>query len=186
MSELAGSHGPASFGLVHGVRLRSHPVGYGAMNFVNLLSLERIRCGVHVTSKKRSLEALSTLLAQAEGEPTQRSIFEHLIGRERLGSTGLGKGVALPHARIDGLDEARSALIKLDQSVDFDAIDKQPVDLLFALAVPKHFSDEHLRILAALAELFSDQVFCERLRNSQSAEAMYQQIMHWQPSPRDS
>lgn len=163
-----------------GARLRSRLLGHGAMNFVNLLVPERIRCGVHVTSKKRSLEVLSVLLAQAEGEPTDRTIFEHLIGRERLGSTGLGKGVALPHARVDGIDEARGALIKLDQPVDFDAIDKQPVDLLFALVVPKHFTDEHLRILAALAELFSDHMFCERLRRSQTVEELYRHITHWQ------
>lgn len=156
------------------------------MNFVNLLLPERIRCGVHVTSKKRCLEVLGALLAQAEGEPMDRAIFEHLIGRERLGSTGLGKGVALPHARVDGIDQARSALIKLDQPVDFDAIDKQPVDLLFALIVPKHFTDEHLRILAGLAELFSDHAFCERLRNSQSAEEMYQHIIDLQTNPRGS
>lgn len=156
------------------------------MNFVNLLSSERVRCGIHVTSKKRSLEVLSVLLAQTEGEPTDRTIFEHLIGRERLGSTGLGKGVALPHARVDGIDEARGALIKLDQSVDFDAIDKQPVDLLFALVVPRHFTDEHLRILAALAELFSDHSFCERLRSSQTAEELYQHVLHWQANQRGS
>ncbi|MCO6441485.1 MAG: PTS IIA-like nitrogen regulatory protein PtsN [Nitrococcus mobilis] len=150
------------------------------MNVVNLLVPERIRCGVHVTSKKRSLEVLSVLLAQTEGGPTDRTIFEHLIGRERLGSTGLGKGVALPHARVDGISETRGALIRLDQPVDFDAIDKQPVDLLFALIVPKHFTDEHLRVLAALAELFSDHAFCERLRSSQSVEEMYQHIVRWQ------
>lgn len=154
------------------------------MNFVKLLSPERIRCGVHVTSKKRSLEVLSTLLTQTEDEPAQRTVFEHLIGRERLGSTGLGRGVALPHARVDGIADARGALIKLDQSIDFDAIDKQPVDLLFALVVPKHFTDEHLRILAALAELFSDHVFCERLRSSQSAEELYRHIM--QANQQDS
>ncbi len=150
------------------------------MNVVNLLVPERIRCGVHVTSKKRSLEVLSALLAQTEDEPTDRIIFEHLIGRERLGSTGLGKGVALPHARVDGISETRGALIRLDQAVDFDAIDKQPVDLLFALIVPKHFTDEHLRVLAALAELFSDHSFCERLRSSQSVEEIYQHIVRWQ------
>ncbi|MDN5848721.1 MAG: PTS IIA-like nitrogen regulatory protein PtsN [Nitrococcus sp.] len=158
------------------------------MNFVNLLFPERIRCGVHVTSKNRCLEVLGALLAQTEGEGERmdRTIFEHLIGRERLGSTGLGKGVALPHARVDSIDEARSALIKLDQPVDFDAIDKQPVDLLFALIVPKHFTDEHLRILAALAELFSDHAFCGRLRASQTAEEMYRHIIDLQTNPRDS
>ncbi|MDN5870452.1 MAG: PTS IIA-like nitrogen regulatory protein PtsN [Nitrococcus sp.] len=156
------------------------------MNFFNLLVPERIRCGVHVTSKKHCLEVLGALLAQAEDEPMDRTILEHLMGRERLGSTGLGKGVALPHARVDGIDEARSALIKLDQPVDFDAIDKQPVDLLFALIVPKHFTDEHLRILAALAELFSDHAFCERLRASQTSEEIYQHILNLQATPRDS
>ena len=167
-------------GTARGERLRFRPLGHWTMNVVNLLVPERIRCGVHVTSKKRSLEVLSALLAPTTGEPSERTIFEHLIGRERLGSTGLGKGVALPHARVDGISETLGALIRLDQPIDFDAIDKQPVDLLFALIVPKHFTDEHLRILAALAELFSDHAFCERLRNSQSEEEIYQHISRWQ------
>ncbi|WP_440996857.1 PTS IIA-like nitrogen regulatory protein PtsN [Arhodomonas sp. SL1] len=146
------------------------------MNIAALLSPERVRFGAHATSKKRSLELLAELLDQDPEKPGSRSIFESLIGRERLGSTGLGRGVALPHARIAGLEAPVAAVLNLDSGVDFDAIDRQPVDLLFALLVPEHSTDEHLRILATLAEMFSDSAFCEQLRASGSDEALYERI----------
>ncbi len=148
------------------------------MNISNLLAPELIRCRAAATSKKRTLELLSELLT---GDPADdratRSVFEALVGRERLGSTGLGKGVALPHARIADLQAPTAALVSLAGPVEFDAMDRQAVDLLFALLVPEHCTDEHLRILAALAELFSDRSFCEALRASETREAMYDCVM---------
>jgi len=88
-----------------------------------------------------------------------RPIFDSLIGRERLGSTGLGHGVALPHGRFNQSQRAVGAFVKLKKGVDFDAIDRQPVDLVFGLLVPDHYTDEHLKILAYLAEMFSDRAF---------------------------
>lgn len=148
------------------------------MNIAHLLAPELIRSRATATSKKRTLELLSELLTGVNpSDPATRVVFEALIGRERLGSTGLGRGVALPHARIADLQAPTAALVSLAEPVDFDAMDRQPVDLLFALLVPEHCTDEHLRILAALAELFSRQDFCEALRASESAEAMYQLIV---------
>ncbi|MCS4504742.1 Nitrogen regulatory protein [wastewater metagenome] len=146
------------------------------MNIAALLSPERVRYGAHATSKKRSLELLSELLNEDATGPDTRSIFESLIGRERLGSTGLGRGVALPHARLPGLDAPVAAVLNLDTGVDFDAVDRQPVDLLFALLVPEESTDEHLRILATLAEMFSDTAFCEHLRASGTDRSLYEQV----------
>ena len=148
------------------------------MNIINLLTPERMRSGARVNSKKRSLELLSELITGNEADPATRAIFESLIGRERLGSTGLGKGVALPHARVAGIEQPIGALVHLQTPIDFDAIDKQPVDLLFALVVPEHSTDEHLRILANLAEMFSDQPFCDQLRQSETPEEMYRHLAH--------
>lgn len=150
------------------------------MNIASLLTPERIRAGANATSKKRTLELLSELLTGDAGDPSTRNVFESLIGRERLGATGLGRGVALPHARVSTVDQPTAALVRLAEPVDFDAIDKQRVDLLFALLVPEASTDEHLRILRALAEMFRDEQFCERLRASESAEEMYRLVTEWQ------
>lgn len=150
------------------------------MKIVDLLTTERIRIDADIGSKKRALEVLSEMLSDTAADTPAGAIFNKLIGRERLGSTGLGHGVALPHARIEQRGEARGALIKLSDGIDFDAFDRQPVDLLFALIVPEHFTDEHLQILANLAELFSDQDLRRDLRRADSPEAIYQRLLAWQ------
>lgn len=156
------------------------------MNPAELLTPDRVRCGAELSSKKRVLEALGELLEPEEGgpsEPTAQQVFESLIGRERLGSTGLGKGVALPHARAAGIERPVAALMTLRQPVAFDAIDHQPVDVVLALLVPEQSVDEHLRILSSLAELFSDTELCERLRQCTSAQELYHELESWQPRP---
>lgn len=150
------------------------------MKIVDLLTTDRIRTDLEVGSKKRALEVLSEMLAGDTGEVSASAVFNKLIGRERLGSTGLGHGVALPHARIQRSGQACGALIRLQRGIDFDAFDRQPVDLLFALVVPEHFTDEHLQILASLAELFSDQELCRDLRQADSPEAVYQRLVEWE------
>jgi PTS system nitrogen regulatory IIA component len=149
------------------------------MRIPELLSPERIACQRACSSKKRSLELLSKLLADALPEFTDGEIFDSLIGRERLGSTGLGNGVALPHGRINGLREPMAALVVLSDGIDFDAIDSKPVDLLFALLVPQESTDEHLKILARLAEMFSDKQFCSELRHCENNEQCYKLIENW-------
>ena len=145
------------------------------MELTRLLSAERTRCGVTVTSKKRALERLSEQLMAdiPAGSEATRNIFEGLTVRERLGSTGLGRGVALPHTRSPDIESSRAALIRLSTPISFDAADRQPVDLLLALLVPEHSNDEHLRILARLAELFRDEMLCDRLRNCGSDAELY-------------
>lgn len=144
------------------------------MKIADLIVPERISCDNESRSKKKVLEALSALLVTDTPDISQDEIFKSLISRERLGSTGLGHGVALPHARLPGREQAIGAFIKLEQGVDFDAIDNQPTDLLFSLLVPDHFTDEHLDILAQLAKTFSDEAFCEALRKSETREQLYE------------
>ncbi len=152
------------------------------MNIADLITAERVTCNVGVTSKKRTLEVLGELIAKGQTDFTGREIFDSLIGRERLGSTGLGHGVALPHGRLSESRIAIGAFVKAAQGVDFDAIDQQPVDLVFALLVPEHFTDEHLRILSHLAEMFSDQAFCEKLRAADSDQMLFEHLIGWKPS----
>ncbi len=151
------------------------------MNLGELIVPERVVCRTDVASKKRALELLGELLATAEPGLDNRIVFDSLLGRERLGSTGLGHGVALPHGRLSNTPRTIGAVVKLAQGVDFDALDQQPVDLLFALVVPEHCTDEHLKILAYLAEMFSNQDFCEQLRAAADNDDLYQQLVAWRP-----
>ena len=130
----------------------------------DLLSPERIRCDVHSSSKKRLLEIISRELARNSDDLNQREVFESLCARERLGSTGLGKGVAIPHGRVKGSQDVQASFIRLKKPLPFDAIDGEPVDLLFAIAVPENCNEDHLKLLAQVAELFSDPDLLMELR----------------------
>jgi PTS system nitrogen regulatory IIA component len=143
------------------------------MRISDILSADRVACRLNVSSKKGALEELAQMIAS--GAPTLGSaeIFESLIARERLGSTGLGHGVAIPHGRLKNSDQTLGAFALLARAVDYDAIDQQPVDLLFALTVPQHSTDEHLEILARLAEMFSDAELVARLRNESTAAGLF-------------
>jgi PTS system nitrogen regulatory IIA component len=144
------------------------------MNISELLHPECVHCCPEVGSKKRLLEDISELLARKAPQLSQTEIFESLINREKLGSTGLGKGVAIPHGRMAALDRAVCAFIKLGTPVDFDATDDQPVDMVFALLVPENSTEEHLQILSTIAELFSNERFCASMRQCTNDECVYQ------------
>lgn len=146
------------------------------MQLADFLSPQRIICGSEASSKKRALEQLSELLADDQENASATDIFESLISRERLGGTGIGYGVAIPHGRLKNCDHASAAFIQLRQPIDFDAIDKQPVDLLFALVVPEESTEDHLKLLAMLAGIFNDDKFRQQARECQNGEAM-QQLM---------
>lgn len=153
------------------------------MEITELLSADRIVCGCAVSSKKRALEAVSSLLAEAtEIELSEIDIFDGLLARERLGSTGLGHGVAIPHGRFKDVTQALGVFIKFDKAIDFDAIDGEPVDLVFALMVPQESTEEHLQLLASLAEMFSDATIRDRLRQSNSSAEIESIIRDWRSS----
>lgn len=144
-----------------------------------LISVDRIICNVEVSSKKRALEVISELFGRSLKQMPTHKIFESLINRERLGSTGLGNGVAIPHTRMEEIEQACGVMVKLKEGIDFGAIDNQPVDIMFSLLVPEHYTDEHLQILAELAEMFSDTEMCSSIRECESAEPVYQILCDW-------
>lgn len=150
------------------------------MQLSEIININRIKCNINVQSKKRALEALSELVAQGHNQLDPDDIFDSLISRERLGATGVGYGIAIPHGRIKNCQEITGAFIQLDNGIDFDAIDNQPVDMLFALIVPEESTDEHLKILALLASMFNDESFRGKLRESKSEEKIYQLLIEWQ------
>jgi PTS system nitrogen regulatory IIA component len=139
-------------------------------------TLIRERCfhSVPGGSKKRVLENASQLLAETVDSLDAEEIFAGLIGRERLGSTGLGEGIAIPHCRLENCQGTIGALIQLPEAIDFDAIDGNPVDLLFILIVPTEATEEHLQTLASLAELFSKEDVRSALRQAEDADKLYQ------------
>ncbi|GGO82849.1 PTS IIA-like nitrogen-regulatory protein PtsN [Marinobacterium nitratireducens] len=130
-------------------------------------------CNLDGGSKKRVLETASKIIAEHTEGLAAEDIFSGLIGRERLGSTGIGSGIAIPHCRLDNASQAIGMLIKLVEPIDFDAIDNQPVDLLCLLLVPSEASDEHLQTLAMLAELFSRQDVLSALRDTSTDQQLY-------------
>ena len=132
--------------------------------------VERVGTGLQIGSKKRLLEVLGELLAKDDLTLNPESVFERLLERERLGSTGLGHGIALPHARMKEVSEAIGAFVQLNRGIDFDAIDDQPVDLAFAMLVPEAASETHLQLLATLATMFSDRELRDALRDADSPE----------------
>ncbi|ATA25643.1 PTS IIA-like nitrogen regulatory protein PtsN [Brenneria goodwinii] len=140
-----------------------------------VLRPECTQSAVHCQSKKRALEIISELAAKQLNLPTQ-IIFDALLIRERMGSTGIGNGIAIPHGKLEGEDVlgAVGVFIQLEQPVAFDAIDNQPVDLLFALLVPAEQCKTHLHTLSLAAKRLADKTVCRRLRAAQSDEELYQ------------
>jgi PTS system nitrogen regulatory IIA component len=136
------------------------------MPFLDLLPPERVRTDVVAADKTTLIARLAELLA---GDDDASMVRSALDAREQLGSTGLGHGVAIPHGRSAAIGEARAAFVRLARPIDFGADDRQPVDLIAALIVPEHFTDQHLKLLAELAELFSDTELTAALRAAPDA-----------------
>jgi PTS system nitrogen regulatory IIA component len=134
------------------------------MKLSDILTPDRVRLDSDATSKKRVLESASQLIADCDDNLSPRAVFDCLIAREKLGSTGLGHGVAIPHGRLAGLDKTIGVFIRVPKGVDFDAPDNEPVDLVFALLVPEDSTDEHLQVLADIASYFDSRGSRDALR----------------------
>jgi len=145
-----------------------------------LLPLSNVIVDLDVSSKKRVFETVG-LLFENNHQIARSKVFDSLFAREKLGSTGLGQGVAIPHGRIKGLKEALGVLVRMKQAIPFDAPDSQPVGLIFVLLVPDRATDVHLQILSELAQMFSDKPFRERLLQAPGAPELHQLITQWQP-----
>lgn len=176
------------------------------MQIHDILSPETTVAAAEEDSQKRVLERLSEMLysklqtqdatedaaertteGTTEGtteeatELSQQSIFEHLIAREKLGSTGLGHGIAIPHARLKGLTNVSGALIQLTHPIPFHAVDEVPVDIFFAILVPEDADQKHLQMLATLAKLFSQSSFRDNLRQAKDSEGLYKVAIEGTP-----
>lgn len=142
------------------------------MEISQFLTPAHSQCDISGVSKKRILEFLSTFLGES-GEGAD-SIYQKLLERERLGSTGIGDGVAIPHCRSAACSEITGALLKLNDKVDFDAIDGEPVDIIFALIVPEEKNQKHLEALASIAQLLQSEAMRQNLREAGSDNDLYQ------------
>jgi PTS system nitrogen regulatory IIA component len=143
-----------------------------------LLPLTNVLLDLDVGSKKRVFERAG-LLFENNHNIGRSLVFDSLFAREKLGSTGLGQGVAIPHGRIKGIKEALGALVRMREPIPFDAPDAQPVGLIFVLLVPERATDLHLQILSELAQMFSDQAFREQLFAAATEADMHRLITEW-------
>ena len=149
---------------------------------VAILPLEQVLTGTDIASKKRAFEEVGFLFESRHGL-SRALVTDSLFSRERLGSTGLGNGVAVPHGRIKGLKLPLAAVLLLEQAIGFDAPDNQPVDLLVFLLVPEAATQKHLELLSEIAALLSDEARREAMRRSVTADALHALIRDWPGQP---
>lgn len=142
------------------------------MEFAELLSSEAVIASLRATSKKQALQELAHRAVRLTRLP-ERQIFDALLERERLGTTGVGQGVAIPHAKFQGLERLCGLFARLEQPIDFEAIDDRPVDILFALLAPENSGADHLKALARVSRLLRNQSVCAKLRSTNDAPAIY-------------
>jgi PTS system nitrogen regulatory IIA component len=146
-----------------------------------LLPLGNVTLDLDATSKKRLFEHAGLAFERNQQIP-RGEVFDSLFAREKLGSTGLGQGVAIPHGCIKGVKEAVGAFLRLSNPVPFDAPDGKPVSLVFVLLVPERTTDLHLQILSELAQLFSDKTMRDQLLSAENAETAHRLIVEWKPN----
>ena len=142
------------------------------MEISDLITVKSVEANLRVTSKKQALQELSKRAAEITGQH-ERAIFDVLMERERLGTTGVGHGIAIPHGKLASLDRLYGLFARLETPVDFQSIDEQPVDLVFLLLAPETAGADHLKALARVSRLLRDTSVCEKLRGSDNSEALY-------------
>ncbi|MGH8799684.1 MAG: PTS IIA-like nitrogen regulatory protein PtsN [Casimicrobiaceae bacterium] len=148
-----------------------------------LLPEAYIALNLEATSKKRLFEQIGQLF-EAHSQIARSVVFDSLFARERLGSTGLGQGIAIPHGRIKGLKEAMGAFVRPQQPIPFDAPDGKPVEQVFVLLVPEQATEEHLQLLSELAQMFGERSFREQVARAADAAEVHQAFADWQPEPQ--
>ncbi len=145
----------------------------------SILSEQRTASELDVSSKKNLISTIADIFA-SDLSLNKKNLFNLFFDREQLSSTGIGNGFALPHARAPGIDQAYGCLLQLKTPVDFDAIDNQPIDLVFALIVPEEATDEHLQILASIAQLFSNESTCNQLRLANNPDNLLRIVKNYE------
>lgn len=142
------------------------------MEIADLLKPEQVIARLRATSKKQALQELARRAAELTGQ-SEREIFSTLMKRERLGTTGVGNGIAIPHGKLADLEQMFGIFARLEHPIDFEAIDDRPVDLIFLLLAPEAAGADHLKALARVSRLLRDKRACEKLRGTDNAEALY-------------
>lgn len=142
------------------------------MEIEQLLSPDSVFSGLKASSKRQALQELSERASTLTGIGA-REILETILGRERLGTTGVGQGVAIPHGRLEKINRLYGLFARLDDPIDFESIDDQPVDLVFMLLAPESAGADHLKALAKVSRLLRDRAMCEKLRGADGAGALY-------------
>ena len=142
------------------------------MEINNLLGPEGVVADLKATSKKQALQELARRAAEISGLH-ERTVFDVLMEREKLGTTGVGNGIAIPHGKLPGLRRLYGLFARLETPIDFDSVDEQPVDLIFLLLAPEAAGADHLKALARVSRLLRDRALCEKLRGADQADAMY-------------
>jgi PTS system nitrogen regulatory IIA component len=150
-------------------------------HFSQILAVENVLLDLDVSSKKRAFEQAGLLFENNCGI-ARSTVSDNLFARERLGSTGLGHGVAVPHGRIKGLKSPLAAFVRLAEPIPFESPDGEPVNLLIFLLIPDHVTQQHLEILSEIAEMFSDETFRHVLSTAQDAATVHARLITWQPS----
>jgi PTS system nitrogen regulatory IIA component len=142
------------------------------MDIADLLSADSVVSHLKATGKKQALQELAVIAARTVGRE-DREIFDILLERERLGTTGVGHGIAIPHGKLKELDRLHGVFARLERPIDFDAIDDEPVDLVFVLLAPETAGADHLKALARVSRLLRDTSVCEKIRGCDSRDAIY-------------
>ncbi len=150
------------------------------MHLADIISPDRVISNVQAKSKKRAFETISDVIASnADVSMGANDIFDSLIARERLGTTAIGHGIAIPHGRIKESSKTIGAFVQLSDGVDCDALDDQAVKLIFAVLVPENTNEEHLQLLARLAQMFKNSELREKLLAAQDNKTLYDLLVHW-------
>jgi PTS system nitrogen regulatory IIA component len=142
------------------------------MDITDLLSADSVVSHLKASGKKQALQELAVIAARTVGRE-EREIFDILLERERLGTTGVGHGIAIPHGKLKELDRLHGVFARLERPIDFDAIDDEPVDLVFVLLAPETAGADHLKALARVSRLLRDNAVCEKIRGCDSRDAIY-------------
>jgi nitrogen PTS system EIIA component len=142
------------------------------MEISDLIEPRAVMASLRAANKKQALQEIARRASEITGEP-ERAIFDVLIERERLGTTGVGSGIAIPHGKLSALKRLYGVFARLETAIDFESIDGQPVDLVFLLLAPAGAGADHLKALARVSRLLRDRTVCEKLRGSDNAEALY-------------
>lgn len=147
------------------------------MEIKDILSIDCTVCAIQGTSKKRIFEIISQVATEHVSEVDQNAILMSLLNREKMGSTGIGNGIAIPHGRLAGLTEVIAILVTCTPSIEFDAVDNMPVDIFFAILVPEDQAQGHLQTLATIATKLSDKKVVKALRRATNSQQLFETII---------